>query len=44
MLLKLQRRVKVLEQDKESLWQQLDKKEEVQQEKAKVGINTHTCL
>lgn len=36
MLLKLQRRVKELEQDNQSLWQQLDKKEEVQQEKAKV--------
>ncbi|CAJ1056485.1 unconventional myosin-Va-like [Xyrichtys novacula] len=34
-LLKLQRRVTELEQDKQSLWQQLDKKEEVQQEKAK---------
>ncbi|XP_068168674.1 unconventional myosin-Va-like isoform X2 [Antennarius striatus] len=34
-LLKLQRRVKELEQDKQSLWKQLDKKEEVQQEKAK---------
>lgn len=37
-LLKLQRRVKELEHDKQSLWQQLDKKEEVQEEKAKVGI------
>lgn len=36
MLLKLQRRVKELEQDKQSLFQQLDKKEEVQQEIAKV--------
>ncbi|XP_068595560.1 unconventional myosin-Va-like [Brachionichthys hirsutus] len=34
-LLKLQRRVKELEQDKQSLWEQLDEKEEVQQEKAK---------
>ncbi|XP_044050300.1 unconventional myosin-Va-like isoform X2 [Siniperca chuatsi] len=34
-LLKLQRRVKELEQDKQSLWQQLDKREEAQQEKAK---------
>nr|XP_033490156.1 unconventional myosin-Va-like [Epinephelus lanceolatus] len=34
-LLKLQRRVKELEQDKHSLLQQLDKKEEAQQEKAK---------
>uniref|UniRef100_A0A671VJL4 Myosin VAb n=1 Tax=Sparus aurata TaxID=8175 RepID=A0A671VJL4_SPAAU len=34
-LLKLQRRVKELEQDKQSLWQQLDTKEEAQQEKAK---------
>ncbi|XP_058500889.1 unconventional myosin-Va-like [Solea solea] len=34
-LLKLQRKLKDLEQDKLSLWQQLDKKEEVQQEKAK---------
>lgn len=40
-LMKLQRRVKELEQDKQSLWQQLDKKEEVQQEKAKVRISTH---
>uniref|UniRef100_A0A8C2ZTZ5 Myosin VA n=1 Tax=Cyclopterus lumpus TaxID=8103 RepID=A0A8C2ZTZ5_CYCLU len=35
-LLKLQRRVKELEQDKQSLWQQLDNGEEAQQEKAKV--------
>ncbi|XP_069384282.1 unconventional myosin-Va-like isoform X1 [Paralichthys olivaceus] len=34
-LLKLQRRVKELEQEKQSLWQQLDKREEAQQEKAK---------
>ncbi|XP_030586984.1 unconventional myosin-Va-like [Archocentrus centrarchus] len=34
-LLKLQRRVKDLEQEKQSLWQQLDKREEDQQEKAK---------
>uniref|UniRef100_A0A665W0R5 Myosin VAb n=1 Tax=Echeneis naucrates TaxID=173247 RepID=A0A665W0R5_ECHNA len=34
-LLKLQRRVKDLEQDKQSLWQQLDKREEARQEKAK---------
>ncbi|XP_008287954.1 unconventional myosin-Va-like [Stegastes partitus] len=34
-LLKLQRRVKELEQDKQSLLQQLDKREEAQQEKAK---------
>ncbi|KAI3370674.1 hypothetical protein L3Q82_007236 [Scortum barcoo] len=34
-LLKLQRRVKKLEQEKHSLWQQLDKKEEAQQQKAK---------
>uniref|UniRef100_A0AAX7TF15 Myosin VAb n=1 Tax=Astatotilapia calliptera TaxID=8154 RepID=A0AAX7TF15_ASTCA len=34
-LLKLQRRVKELEQEKQSLWQQLDKREEDQQEKAK---------
>ncbi|XP_029289652.1 LOW QUALITY PROTEIN: unconventional myosin-Va-like [Cottoperca gobio] len=34
-LLKLQRRVKELEQDKHSLWQQLDKGEAAQQEKAK---------
>ncbi|KAG8012720.1 Unconventional myosin-Va, partial [Nibea albiflora] len=33
-LLKLQRRVKGLEQDKQALWQQLEKKEEAQQEKA----------
>lgn len=35
-LLKLQRRVKELEQEKQSLWEQLDKKEEARQEKAKV--------
>lgn len=35
-LLKLQRKVKELEQEKQSLWQQLDKREEAQQEKAKV--------
>ncbi|XP_028285776.1 unconventional myosin-Va-like isoform X2 [Parambassis ranga] len=34
-LLKLQRRVKELEQEKQSLWQQLDKREEAQIEKAK---------
>uniref|UniRef100_I3JNL6 Myosin VAb n=1 Tax=Oreochromis niloticus TaxID=8128 RepID=I3JNL6_ORENI len=34
-LLKLQRRMKELEQEKQSLWQQLDKREEDQQEKAK---------
>ncbi|XP_072242124.1 unconventional myosin-Va-like [Leuresthes tenuis] len=34
-LLKLQRRVKDLEQEKRSLWQQLDKREEAQQQKAK---------
>ncbi|XP_068459809.1 unconventional myosin-Va-like [Clinocottus analis] len=34
-LLKLQRRVKELEQDKQLLWQQLDNREEAQQEKAK---------
>ncbi|XP_061577625.1 unconventional myosin-Va-like isoform X2 [Cololabis saira] len=34
-LLKLQRRVKELEQEKQSLWQQLDTREESQQEKAK---------
>ncbi|XP_039989596.1 unconventional myosin-Va-like [Xiphias gladius] len=34
-LLKLQRRLKELEQDKQSLWQKLDKREEAQQEKAK---------
>ncbi|KAM7002579.1 LOW QUALITY PROTEIN: unconventional myosin-Va-like [Tautogolabrus adspersus] len=34
-LLKLQRRVKELELDKQSLWQQLDNREEAQQEKAK---------
>lgn len=39
-LLKLQRRVKELEQEKQSLWQQLDKREEVQQEKANVGTKT----
>lgn len=35
-LLKLQRKVKELEQDKQSLWQQLENREEAQQEKAKV--------
>lgn len=35
-LLKLQRRVKDLEEENRSLWQQLDKKEEAQQENAKV--------
>ncbi|KAM9753748.1 LOW QUALITY PROTEIN: unconventional myosin-Va-like [Menidia menidia] len=35
LLLKLQRRVKELEQENRSLWQQLDKKEEAQQQKAK---------
>lgn len=35
-LLKLQRRLKDLEEENRSLWQQLDKKEEAQQEKAKV--------
>lgn len=39
-LLKLQRRVKELEQEKQSLWQQLDKREEAQQEKAKVCTKT----
>uniref|UniRef100_A0A665W069 Myosin VAb n=1 Tax=Echeneis naucrates TaxID=173247 RepID=A0A665W069_ECHNA len=39
-LLKLQRRVKDLEQDKQSLWQQLDKREEARQEKAKVCPET----
>lgn len=39
-LLKLQRKVKELEQEKQSLWQQLDKREAAQQEKAKVGIKT----
>ncbi|XP_041853636.1 unconventional myosin-Va-like [Melanotaenia boesemani] len=34
-LLKLQRRVKELEQENRSLWRQLDKREEVQQQKAK---------
>nr|XP_040017636.1 unconventional myosin-Va-like [Gasterosteus aculeatus aculeatus] len=34
-LLKLQRKVKELEQDKQSLWQQLENREEAQQEKAK---------
>ncbi|CAK6961537.1 unconventional myosin-Va-like [Scomber scombrus] len=34
-LLKFQRRVKDLEQENQSLWQQLDNKEEAQQEKAK---------
>ncbi|XP_074488727.1 unconventional myosin-Va-like [Sebastes fasciatus] len=35
-LLKLQRKLKELEQDKQSLWQQLDTREEAQQEKAKM--------
>ncbi|XP_011474322.1 unconventional myosin-Va [Oryzias latipes] len=34
-LLRLQRRVKELEQEKQSLWQQLDKNEEAQQQKEK---------
>lgn len=41
MLLKLQRRVKELEQDKQSLWQQLEEEEEAQQEKAKVWTETN---
>ncbi|KAK2842399.1 hypothetical protein Q5P01_012599 [Channa striata] len=41
-LLKLQRRVKELEQDKLSLWQQLDKREEAQQEKAKEAEDQRT--
>lgn len=36
MLLKLQRKVKELERNKQSLWEQLDKKEGAQQEKARV--------
>lgn len=43
-LLKLQRRVKDLEQEKQALWQQLDKKEEAQQEKAKVCTETPIML
>ena len=39
-LLKFQRRVKELEQEKQSLWQQLDNREEAQQEKAKVCTET----
>lgn len=35
-LLKLQRKVKELEQNRQSIWEQLDKKEGAQQEKAKV--------
>ncbi|XP_041794286.1 unconventional myosin-Va-like isoform X2 [Chelmon rostratus] len=42
-LLKLQRRVKDLEQDKQTLWQQLDRKEEAQQENAKVEEQTTAC-
>ncbi|KAM9375860.1 unconventional myosin-Va-like isoform 2-T2 [Pholidichthys leucotaenia] len=34
-LLKLQRRMKELEQEKQSLWQQLDKRDEAQQQKTK---------
>nr|XP_046249242.1 unconventional myosin-Va-like [Scatophagus argus] len=41
-LLKLQRRVKELEQDKQSLWQLLDKKEETQQQKAKEAEEQRT--
>uniref|UniRef100_A0A3P8W223 G protein subunit beta 5 n=1 Tax=Cynoglossus semilaevis TaxID=244447 RepID=A0A3P8W223_CYNSE len=37
-LLKLQRKVKELEKDKVSLWQQMDKKEEAQQENAKINV------
>ena len=43
-LLKLQRRVKELEQEKQSLWEKLDKKEEAQQEKAKVWTETPDFL
>lgn len=39
-LLKLQRRVNELEQEKQSLWQKLDTREEAQQEKAKVCAQT----
>lgn len=42
MLLKLQRKVKELEQNKQSLWEQLDKKEGAQEEKAKV--HQHSCF
>ncbi|XP_070827541.1 unconventional myosin-Va-like [Chaetodon trifascialis] len=43
-LLKLQRRLKELEQDKQTLWQQLEKKEEAQQEKEKqVEEQTAVC-
>uniref|UniRef100_A0A3Q3J0W0 Myosin VAb n=1 Tax=Monopterus albus TaxID=43700 RepID=A0A3Q3J0W0_MONAL len=42
-LLKLQRRMKELDQDKQSLLQQLDKREEAQQEKAKVCTETLAC-
>lgn len=38
-LLKLQRKVKELEQNKQSLWERLDKKEGAPQEKAKVTVN-----
>lgn len=36
MLLKLQRKVKELEQNKQSLWERLDEKEGTRQEKARV--------
>ncbi|XP_067446055.1 unconventional myosin-Va-like isoform X1 [Thunnus thynnus] len=41
-LLKFQRRVKELEQEKQSLWQQLDNREEAQQEKAKEAEKQRT--
>ncbi|XP_013869025.1 unconventional myosin-Va [Austrofundulus limnaeus] len=41
-LLKLQRRVKDLEEENRSLWHQLDKKEEAQQEKAKEAEEQRT--
>lgn len=40
MLLKLQRKVKELEQNKQSLWERLDEKEGTRQEKARVKART----
>ena len=39
-LLKLQRKVKELEEEKRSLFGQLNRREEVEQEKSKVGLTT----
>lgn len=43
-LLKLQRKVKELEQNRQSIWEQLDKKEGAQQEKAKVQPDAAVLL